>query len=77
MGRMARALLILFILWPGSLVAQGCAKEEDALKQCKNKESYEKEFKKVHDEYAKRIGKLAAERVRKIQELKKKYGVKD
>ena len=74
-----KILLILLALWPGTAFTTiSCTEERIALRQCEQvKSSYETEFKAITDHYAERIGKLAAERVRKVQELKKKYDIKD
>lgn len=72
-----KVLVLIFLLWPGTLVAQSCAKEEDALKQCKLKGKYESELKKIQDKYSKRMGDLARDRVNEITKLKRKYGIKE
>lgn len=64
----------MLTIYPGVSLAKSCAKERDELRMCESKEKYEKELKEIMDHYAERIGKLAAERVRKVNELKKKYG---
>ena len=71
----AKLLLLMLAIYPGVSLAKSCVRERTELEMCENRQDYDAEFKEITEYYAKEIGKLAAERVRKVNELKKKYKI--
>ena len=86
-----KLFILIFLLWPGTLVAQSCTRELNDLKkevkekekQCKKensvankKKEYDKELKVIESNYRSKFVKISQEQALAIQKLKAKYGVK-